>query len=231
MINKIGFLHTTPTTIALAERYMKQALPQTGWLHSYDGRIKESNFTAPMGEMPKENLLRYANAAKNLEDAGCQVIVSCCSLMGLATDFARQVVDIPCVQLDAPILRQAAAFQKVGLIHTTERVVPCVRRALCAYADEKGQAPPEITLTTGEAATALSLFNAGEYEAHDEIVLREMRRMEQSGVQCILMGQIPFAMMDEKIEAQRWAVPVFYAGASMFAELGRLSADSNNNLL
>lgn len=231
MPSKIGFLHTTPATISLSEQYMRKVLPDFGWLHYYDGRVKEDNFAARIGEMPKANLLRFAQGAKNLEESGCSAIVSCCSLMGKATAFAAHVVDVPCVQLDAPILEKAAAYDRIGLIHTTERVVPCVENALVDYAKKAEKKPPKLVYTTGEAAEAISLFNLGDYVKHDAIVLAEMRRMEREGVECILMGQIPFALMEEKIEALQWSVPVLYAGAAMFEHVGQLAGLKNRGVL
>jgi len=36
------------------------------------------------------------------------------------------------------------------------------------------------------------------------------------------MGQIPFAMMEEKINAQSWSVPVLYAGEAAFKHVAAL---------
>jgi hypothetical protein len=46
--------------------------------------------------------------------------------------------------------------------------------------------------------------------------------MERAGVDCILMGQIPFAMMEQEIKAQSWSVPVLYAGEAAFRHVEAL---------
>jgi hypothetical protein len=46
--------------------------------------------------------------------------------------------------------------------------------------------------------------------------VKRMRRMERAGVDCIRMGQIPFALIEAKIKAQSWSVPVLYAGERAF---------------
>jgi aspartate/glutamate racemase len=73
-----------------------------------------------------------------------------------------------------------------------------------------------------ETEHALDLFNAGDFDAHDDVVMQQMRRMERAGVDCILMGQIPFAMMEQKIKAQSWSVPVLYAGEAAFKHVEAL---------
>ena len=56
----------------------------------------------------------------------------------------------------------------------------------------------ELLFSDKKTECALDLFNAGDFDAHDDVVMQQMRRMERAGVDCILMGQIPFAMMEKK---------------------------------
>ena len=80
----------------------------------------------------------------------------------------------------------------------------------------------ELLFSDKATERALDLFNAGDFDAHDDVVMQQMRRMERAGVDCILMGQIPFAMMGEKIKAQSWSVPVLYAGKAAFKHVEAL---------
>src|SRR4030042_337946 len=105
---KVGFVHTTPATIGMAETFMKAYLPGVEYIHIYDGNVKLANFASPIGVTPKINLLRYAVFADELERAGCGVIVSCCSLMPRAVAYASAVVDVPFIQLDAVRMDGAA---------------------------------------------------------------------------------------------------------------------------
>lgn len=213
---KVGFVHTTPATIAMAEGFMKAYLPEVEYIHIYDGNVKLANFASPIGVTPKKNLLRYAVFADALERAGCNVIVSCCSLMPRATTYASSVVEVPFLQLDAVILDQAVTnYSRIGVINTTPYTVPYIREGLVTRAEKQGK-KLELLFSDKETERALSLFNSGDFDAHDDVVLLQMRRMERACVDCILMGQIPFAMMDRKIEAQPWSVPVLYAGKAAF---------------
>ena len=219
---KVGFVHTTPATIGMVEVFMKAYLPGVDYIHMYDGNVKLANFASPIGVTPKINLLRYAVFADELERAGCDVIVSCCSLMPRAVAYASAVVDVPFIQLDAVILDEAAAnYSRIGVINTTPYSVPYIREGLVTRAERQGK-KLELLFSDKETERALDLFNTGDFDAHDDVVLQQMRRMEREGVDCILMGQIPFAMMEEKIKAQSWSVPVLYAGEAAFRHVAAL---------
>jgi Asp/Glu/hydantoin racemase len=217
---KVGFIHTTPATIEMAEKYMRLYLPQTEFIHIYDGNVKIDNFKSPVGVTPKSNLLRYAIFADQLERAGCGVIVSCCSLMPRAVAYAKEVVSVPFIQLDAVILDQAVEqFSRIGVINTTEYVVPYVAEGLKARAARLNK---EIEIVFFNNVAALELFNAGEYEQYGDIVVKDIQKLDDAGVDGILMGQIPFAMMEEKIKKLSLKTPVLYAGFDAFKRIGDL---------
>lgn len=219
---KVGFVHTTPATIGMVDASMKAYLPGVEFIHIYDGNVKLANFSSPIGVTPKINLLRYAEFAYDLEQAGCRVIVSCCSLMPRAVAFASEVVNVLFIQLDAVILDEAAAnYSRIGVIHTTPYSVPYIREGLLLRAERQGR-KLELIFSDKETERALDFFNAGDFDTHDDVVLQQMRRMEQAGMECLLMGQIPLAMMEEKIKAQSWSVPVLCPGESAFRHVATL---------
>lgn len=216
----VGFVHTTPATIGMAEKFMQAYLPGTQYLHKYDGIVKIDNFASPVGVTPKKNMLRWAVFADQLERSGCDVIVSCCSLMPRATAYAREVVSIPFIQLDAVILDKAVEkYSRIGVINTTEYVVPYVEEGLNSRAAKHNK---EIKLTFSNNNTALNLFNAGEFEKHDKIVMADIKTLAGKGVDCILMGQIPFALMENDLKNLDVGVPILYAGADAYQKLREL---------
>ena len=217
---KVGFLHTTPTTIGLAEKCMKLYLPGTELIHIYDGNVKIDNFKAPIGVTPKRNLLRYAGFADQLEQAGCGIIVSCCSLMPRAVAYAKEVVSVPFVQLDAVILDKAVEqYSRIGVINTTPYVVPNLEEGLKTRAAGLNKV---IELIFSNNNTALDLFNAGEFETHDNIVIRDIQKLDEKGLDCILMGQIPFGLMDEKLKKLSLKAPLLYVGEAAFKHVAAL---------
>ena len=218
--NCVGLVHTTPATIGMAEKFMKLYLPFAQYIHKYDGSVKIDNFASPIGVTPKKNLLRYAVFADQLERAGCDVIVSCCSLMPRAVAYAREVVSIPFIQLDAVILdRVVEKYSNIGVINTTEYVIPYVEEGLKSRAAKRNK---HITITFSNNNTALDLFNAGEYEKHNKIVIEDVKKLAEEGVDCILMGQIPFALLDDALNNLDVGVPILYAGEFAFRKVKEL---------
>lgn len=216
----VGFVHTTPATIGMAEKFMKQYLPFSQYIHKYDGRVKIDNFLSPVGVTPKKNMLRWAVFADQLEQAGCKVIVSCCSLMPRATAFAQKVVSIPFIQLDAVILEMVAQkYSHIGVINTTAYVIPYVEEGLSTRAKKIGK---DIRMTFSKNNTALELFNAGEFEKHNNIVIGDIRALADKCVDCVFMGQIPFALMDKELQSLDIGVPIHYAGFEAFQRVKEL---------
>jgi len=217
---KVGFLHTTPTTIGLAEKCMNLYLPGTELIHIYDGNVKIDNFKSPIGVTPKSNLLRYAVFAAQLEQAGCGIIVSCCSLMPRAVAYAKEVVSVPFIQLDAAVLDQVVEqYTRIGVINTTPYVVPYVEEGLKTRTARFNK---EIEIVFSNNNTALALFNAGEYENHDNIVIKDIQKLNEKGLDCIFMGQIPFGLMDEKLKKLSLKTPLLYVGAAAFRHVAAL---------
>ncbi len=213
----VGFVHTTPTTIGMAEKYMKRYLPEMRYIHIYDGRVKIDNFNAPIGVTPKKNLLRYANFADQLEVAGCDIIVSCCSLMPRAVAYTQNVISVPFIQLDSTVLDIVTEkYSNIGVINTTEFVIPYVEEELNKRAVKLNK---KITTVFSNNNTALNLFNAGEYEKHDAIVIEDVKTLAQQGVDCIFMGQIPFALLDEKLRRLDLGIPIHYVDSVAFKKI------------
>ncbi|MDP3178507.1 MAG: aspartate/glutamate racemase family protein [Spirochaetaceae bacterium] len=217
---RIGFLHTVPATIAMVEAGMKSWLPGKKWLHIYDGRVREANFASPIGVTPKENLRLWSNLAGQLREAGCGAVASCCSLMAEATAYGALALDLPFVQLDAPVLDRAVeGYRRIGVLTTTPYTEPHVRRALGERAVKAGK---EIDLVFGGDHTALEFFAAGEIERHDELVAEGVRALVAEGVDCVLLGQIPLALLGPRLEATGLGVPLLWAGKEAFESLGRM---------
>lgn len=207
---KVGFLHTTPSTIGLVEKNMKTFMPDVSLAHIYDSRVRFENFEAPRGVTPKRNLLRWANFASQLEQEGCNVIVSCCSLMPRATAFAQAVVNVPFIQLDKIILKEAVEnYQRIGVITTTDYTIPYIKEGLGEIAADLNK---DIELVFDGNNEALNFFYAGEIEKHDQIVLDSVKDLIRREVDCVLMGQIPLALLEDRLMGISTRIPILFAG-------------------
>jgi len=214
---KAGFIHTTPSSIGMVDHFARLYLPEVIPVHLYDGRVKIDNFKWPAGVTPPKNMLRWANFGDQLERDGCSVIVSCCSLMPRATEYAARVVSVPFIQLDAVILdRVVKQYDRIGVINTTPYTVPHVTEEIRRREKEYGR---KVTCNFSKTNEALELFNQGRFEEHDNLVIESILKMEKKRVDCILMGQIPFGLMDEKLKKLSLTIPLYYTGAEAFQHI------------
>jgi len=217
-----GFIHTTPATIGMVERFMHICAQDIEIVHIHNGLMKRDNFACPVGVTPESNIERYESYAQELYAAGCDIIVSCCSLMRRATANAARKVKIPFIQLDAVVLDAAAdGYERIGVINTTEYVVPYIVEHINERAQVLGR-KPEVIFSNNTGV--LGLFNAGDFDNHDRIVLEDIEKLEAKSVDCVLMGQIPFGLMEEKIKAARFSVPVLLAGEYAFRHVAGVLA-------
>ncbi len=215
-----GFIHTTPASIGMVDTFMRRLIPDIAAVHVYDGTVKIENFRHPVGVTPKRNLEKWASFGGELERFGCSVVVSCCSLMPRATAFAAQAIEVPFVQLDEPILERAARnHSRIGAINTTEYTVPYIRERFAAWGEKLGK---KIDVEYSNTTDALPLFNAGDFAAHDTMVLTAMRDLERNGVECIVLAQVPFGLLEDQIAAESWSVPVLVPGTESFLRLKEL---------
>ena len=57
---------------------------------------------------------------------------------------------------------------------------------------------------------------------HDNIVIKDIQKLDEEGLDCILMGQIPFGLMDEKLKKLSLKSPLLYVGEAAFRHVAAL---------
>ncbi|MCL2569521.1 MAG: hypothetical protein FWE12_08895 [Oscillospiraceae bacterium] len=210
---KIGFLHTTPKTIPMVDDLLARYMPDARTFNFLDDAVKIANFDAPIGETPKENLLRWAKYARYLEQQGCSAVLSCCSLMPQATEYAKQVLNVPMVQMDAPAVDKAIEHKRIGVIGTVERASFYLKGEIERKTALLGKT---VELDYRINADAWGYFSRNEIEAHDEIVLADIKKMDDSDVDCILLAQIPLGLLEDRALAMGLKKPLYCAGKLSF---------------
>lgn len=218
----VGFVHTTPYTIPMVQDFMKRYLPSVSYIHMYNGCVKIDNFAEKPGITPLSNMARYVNFARELEAAGCNLIVSCCSLMSEAVAYAQKVVHIPFIQLDEPIIQAAAAqWKHVAVIASTPYVIPRVEHRLQESATQLGK---QVEIEFFTDMSLLQLFNEGRMDEHDAALIDLVCKAARKGVDGILMGQIPFALIEPRLQRLHLDQPILCAGERCYRYIGEMLA-------
>jgi hypothetical protein len=53
-------------------------------------------------------------------------------------------------------------------------------------------------------------------------VIKDIQKLDEKGLDCILMGQIPFGLMDEKLKKLSLKTPLLYVGEAAFRHVAAL---------
>jgi glutamate racemase len=123
--------------------------------------------------------------------------------MNRAKDYAQPLVDIPILQIDAPMAEKAVEIgDKIGLLTTLKTTVPSSSRLIYEKAEERGKQVEVKQVLCNEAYEKL---RGGDVEGHDRLLLAEIDRLSES-VDVVVMAQLSMAAMEEKVSQCKVAV-------------------------
>ena len=211
---RIGFMHTTPATVKMANYFTAKCLPGARAVNVQDDVLKINNYSSDPGVTPRENLLKFAGYAKMLQDAGCRVIVSCCSLMPDASRYAAQTVSVPVIQMDGYVMDHAVSkYNNIAVYCNAERTLPFAKKEMEARIAAAGR---NVKFEIVHGKDSFQYFNDTQMDLHDRKVLDDLLSLDEKGYDCIMMGQIPMGLLEERIRELKLKTPCFCAGSMSF---------------
>jgi aspartate/glutamate racemase len=146
----------------------------------------------------------YAMAA---EAMGADVILNSCSTVGEVADIYSQIVSVPVVKIDEPMLKEAARLgTNIALIATLATTLGPSSRAIRRYGRENGR---DIKCTEYVDQQAWEALAAGDGKRHNEILLESIRRLDASGFDAIVMAQVSMRELLPDLKDVR--TPVLYS--------------------
>ena len=211
---RIGFMHTTPATVKMANYFTMKCLSGVRAVNVLDDTLKINNFAANPGETPKENLLKYATYAKMLQDAGCRVIISCCSLMPNATRYAAQTVSVPVIQMDGHIMdRTVSEHENIVVYCNVERAMLFARKEMESRIEKSGR---NVRFAMEYGKDSFQYFNDAQMDLHDRMVLDDLLELDKRGYDCIMTGQIPMGLLEDRIKELNLKTSCYCTGSMSF---------------
>lgn len=176
-----------------------------------DSLLAESLTAGKMTTNVARRIVQYALCAEN---AGADAVMVTCTTVNGAAALARQVLRVPCFNIDEPMAKQAVALgDRIGIVATVPTSAPATRRLLCEAAEAMGKRIQIETVIHEKAFTALM---KGDRATHDKLVHREIDKLAGK-VDVIALGQISLAQI--KYDCGK---PILQVGQSGFAEAKRL---------
>jgi glutamate racemase len=213
----VGIIHAVNLTIRAMQPFIEKYLPDVEVVHLCDDTIQRDNIRAGVGVIPKANYFKFAQYARNLQEAGADLILLACSTFNYAAELARPMIDIPIMQIDRPMMEEAVRRgARVGLLATLPTTVPSSERLLRIVAAEQER---KVEITTVLRPEAFAAIQKNDVETHNRILLEEIDRLSGT-VDSIAMAQLSMSALVPFLPATR--VPVYDSGTTGFGRIRRM---------
>ncbi len=203
----VGIIHAALISTKGVQQFIDEIMPEVKVVHIVDDTIQNTNFNCEPGIIPKENYLKFAQYAHNLENYGVDLILLACSTFNKAVENARPMINIPMLQIDRPMMDLAVSCgRKIGLLATVPTTVPASERLLKLAAHEAGK---EIEITTVLCSEAFEVLKKGDVEKHNSILIDVIDSLSKS-VSSIVLAQVSMSALEPALKNVK--IPVFNSG-------------------
>lgn len=219
---KLGIIHAATLTVPTLAAFAREMIPQVEVMNAADDTVQRDNLSAPVGTIPKRNYYKFATLARFLEEGEVDMIMLACSTFNSAVDVARPMINIPMLQIDRPMMEKAVATgRKIGLLGTLPSTMPASERLLreCARDADK-----EIEVVDVLNDKAFQVLQAGDKRGHNEMLLKDIARLEKE-VDCIVLAQASMSALEP--ELKNCGVPVYTSPRLAFERVRTMLADLN----
>ncbi len=170
---KVAVLHTSfvfVTVEPVITDLITELLPQAEILHFVDSDVlatvvRENGISA-------QSEARMVHLAQAAEAAGADVIFSACSSLGPTLDAAQRAVGVPVVKIDEAMAREAATYDRIGVLATVPTTLGPTSDLIVARAADLGRTP---SITQRLCPGAFDVLMAGDRDAHDAMVVEQAR--------------------------------------------------------
>ena len=161
-----------------------------------------------------ERTILYTMAA---EKAGADLILFSCSTMGDVAEICQKFSGIPLVRIDEPMAREAVSHgSRIALVSTLVTTQAPSRRLIERLGEETGQ---DMDITPFVCSGAWEALASGDSKKHNEILLEQIRALDDKGFDAIVMAQVSMrALLPDLNDLKTPLLCSFYSGLDMVAE-------------
>lgn len=204
-------------------KFLKERVPGVRVEFITDSTLLSDVRTA--GAPTEAVIKRMTLYAKAAEISGADLIVNSCSTVGEVADIYAAEVNIPVMKVDEPMAREAVRLgEKIAIIATVETTLAPSRRMIEKIGAEQGKTMQCEQFLQQEAWDALQKGNP---EEHNRILLEEIRKLDETGYDAIVMAQVSMRALLPSLEDTKTPVLCsFYSGYGAVAEkLNEIAAE------
>jgi len=203
MAQVLCLLHTVVSVIPTFEALARELLPNVELVNIVDEWILRS--VKSVGHITPEATWRICQWAVAAERSGADVFQLTCSSVSPCVDVAQQVVSIPVLKVDEPMIKKAISLgRRIGVAATAATTLNPTMDQVKTYAEQAGKKVEVRSVLCEEAFEAIL---SGDAERHDQIVLQALYDlMKETDV--ILLAQASMARVLEKMPEEERLVPM-----------------------
>jgi Asp/Glu/hydantoin racemase len=204
MQKKVAFLHTVPSLLNQFNRLSQKIFPSgVEVFHIVDEMLLK--VVLAQGGLSPFIHRRVAEHALAVETAGADLFQVTCSSLSPCVDSAMQLVNIPVLKIDTPMIDRAIQLGHViGIVATAPTTLKPTTEQVLARA---AQNDLEVAVDPVLCEAAYKALFAGDQQAHD-LLLREAILDLSMRTDVIILAQASMARVLDTIDPFELEVPV-----------------------
>ena len=194
----IGLIHSTRLVIEPVHKVVSSQCPNVEILHVVDEGLLRS--LRKSGKITDRIVHWLAGMIRPLAEEGANLAVVTCSSLSPCVNAVRQMVPIPVLKIDEPMVEWAVTTaEKIGVVMTNPSTVEPSTRLIHEVSQRLGK---DVHVTIRVCQDAFLKLNAGDVQGHDAEVLAAISEL-LNDMDVVMLAQISIArvldQLDEKM--------------------------------
>lgn len=197
---KIGVIHTSPATVELFSRLLKERLPGASIVNVLDDSILPE-LRDNGGDLAAVEP-RWRDYARIMSDRGVDLVLNACSSIGELCARVQSDIAQPIVRVDAAMAREAVARgSRIGVMATLATTLRPTGDLILETARAQGAA---VVLDSVLVEGAYAALMAGDQAGHDDLVTAALDKAT-GGNDTVILAQASMARVLPRLPEARQA--------------------------
>jgi Asp/Glu/hydantoin racemase len=199
----LAFLHTVLTLAPTFSQLAQELSPGTEVFHIADESLL--TVTRRAGSLTPVTKRRVLGHVMSAVDAAADLVLVTCSSIGPAVDLVHELVPVPVLRVDEPMVDEAVRLgRSIGVLATLSSTL----EPTAELVDRRGRAAGKpVRVVARLCDGAFDALAAGDRDSHDELVRDGLRQL-CGDVDVVVLAQASMARVAEALPDQERTVPV-----------------------
>ena len=202
-MSRVFFIHTVDGLEEAFDELCRELVPGARVSHIADAGIIRAVLDA--GGVSPGVYRTVCEHVIRAEERGADVIQLTCSCISPCVDVAKNLVSVPVLKIDEPMVEQAVAqYERIGVAATNPTTLGPTTGLL---REKSREAVRKVDIEPVLCEGAYDAFLSGDRGLHDEIVRRYLRELMKS-CDVVVLAQASMARVADTLAASEKRVPV-----------------------